>query len=207
MIRIYGRTSSINVRKVLWVCHELNIPYEQMAYGMGVASTHTPEYLAMNPNGLIPVIEDGDFVLWESNTICRYLANQYEGARLLPIEPKLRARVEQWVDWQATDLNSAWRYAFVSLIRKSPKHTDPVLLQESIDAWNQKMGILDAHLATTRGYVAGDGLTLADIVLGLSVNRWFLMPMARPELLHINAYYELLKTHAIFRELASNGTV
>lgn len=105
MLRILGKASSINVRKVLWACEELNLPFVREDWGSGFLSTHSTEFLALNPNGMVPVIEDGDWVLWESNTILRYLANAYGGAALYPTAPRERARVDQWMDWQATNLN------------------------------------------------------------------------------------------------------
>src|SRR3954468_18388562 len=103
-VRVLGQLSSINVRKVLWTCAELDLHFEHVE--------SDPQLLAKNPNRLVPVIQDGSFVLWESNTICRYLANRQARATLLPREPETRALVEQWMDWQATALNPAWRYSF-----------------------------------------------------------------------------------------------
>jgi glutathione S-transferase len=121
MLRVLGKASSINVRKVLWACAEMEIPFEREDWGSGFKSTHTVEFMALNPNAMVPVIQDGDFVLWESNTIIRYLANRYSGAEIYPLEALARARVDQWMDWQATDLNKSWSYAFMSLVRHSPE--------------------------------------------------------------------------------------
>ena len=112
------------MRKVLWLCTELGLPYEQELWGSGFKATQAPEFLALNPNALVPVIRDGDFVLWESNTICRYLAGKHGRTDLLPAEPAARARVEQWMDWMATELNTSWRHAFMGLVRKSPAFAD-----------------------------------------------------------------------------------
>ena len=124
-LRVLGRTSSINVRKVLWTCAELDLPFEHVE--------SDPALLARNPNAMVPVIQDGDFVLWESNAICRYLAGKQPRATLLPAEPEARALVEQWMDWQATELNTAWRYAFLALARKSAAHTDPAAIAASVE--------------------------------------------------------------------------
>lgn len=121
MLRILGKASSINVRKVLWTCTELGLPYQREDWGSGFQATDTPEFLALNPNAMVPVIVDGDFVLWESNSILRYLVNAHGGAHLYPAAPRARAAVDQWLDWQATDLNDAWRYPFMSLVRHSPR--------------------------------------------------------------------------------------
>ena len=182
MLKILGKASSINVRKVLWTCAELNLPFIREDWGAGFRPTSDPEFLALNPNGMVPVIEDGDFVLWESNSIIRYLAAQYGGDALYPANPKTRARVDQWIDWQATDLNRSWSYAFMALARHSPAHQDAASIDASRRAWAFYMGILDARLAATKAYVAGDAFTLADIAIGLSVNRWFATPFALPSL-------------------------
>ena len=205
MLEILGRSSSINVRKVLWLCVERELPYRQEAWGTGFRSTHTAEFLALNPNGLVPVIRDGAFVLWESNTICRYLAGKQGRDDLLPRDPASRAIVEQWMDWQATELNDAWRYAFMGLVRKSPKHDDPSLIDASIEQWNRHMTMLDARLEHTGAYVAGETFTLADICVGLSTHRWFATPIERPALAAVDAFYERLSERAGFREHGRNG--
>jgi glutathione S-transferase len=206
MLRILGKASSINVRKVLWTCAELELPFVREDWGSGFQSTQQPAFLAMNPNAMIPVIVDGDVVLWESNTICRYLAGRYgTGSGLLPAGPAARARVEQWMDWQATDLNNSWRYAFMALVRNSPAHTDQAQVDGSIAQWNRHMGILEGQLSKTGAYAAGADFSLADIVLGLSVNRWLSTPMARPDYPAIEAYAERLRQRPGCREFCMNG--
>jgi glutathione S-transferase len=206
MLRILGKASSINVRKVLWTCAELGIPFVREDWGAGCQSTQQPEFLTLNPNAMVPVIVDGDVVLWESNTICRYLAGRYgQDAALLPSEPTARARVEQWMDWQATDLNNAWRYAFMALARNSPAHTDAAQIDNSIAQWNRHMGILEGQLGKTGAYAAGDAYSLADVVLGLSVNRWMKTPIARPDYPAIAAYAERLQQRPGCREFCMNG--
>ena len=195
-LRIIGKASSINVRKVLWACDEIGLVYERQDQG--------PE-LALNPNGLVPVVVDGDFVLWESNTILRYLAGRYGATDLLPQEPRRRAEVEQWIDWQATDLNSSWRYAFMALVRRDPAFDDPRQIAASTTNWNRMMSILDDRLATTQACVAGAGFTLADIPIGLSVNRWLMTPIERPALPAVLAYYERLSTRPAFLKHGRNG--
>ena len=206
MLKILGRSSSINVRKVLWLCTELGIPFEQEPWGSEFRSTDAPEFLELNPNALVPVIRDGDFVLWESNTICRYLAASCCRADLLPVEPRERALVEQWMDWQATELNNSWRHAFMALVRRSPAYTDAAAIEASVAGWNRHMGILEAQLTRTGAYAAGAGFTLADIVLGLSVNRWLMTPMSRPRLPAVEAYYERLGERQGYRSYGRNGT-
>jgi glutathione S-transferase len=211
MLRILGKATSINVRKVLWTCAELDLPFAQEDYGSGFQPTDTPEFLALNPNGMVPVLIDGDgaggggTVLWESNTICRYLAGRYGQGRLLPADPAARARVEQWMDWQATELNNAWRYAFMSLVRGSPAHTDPVQVAAGVAGWNRHMGILERQLERTGAYVTGDAFSLADIVLGLSLNRWRSTPFAHPDLPAVAAWEGRLLERPGYRTHGANG--
>ena len=195
-LRILGKASSINVRKVLWTCEEIGIAYARADDG--------PE-LAQNPNGLVPVIVDGDFVLWESNSIIRYLANKSAAEALLPAEPRARAEVDRWIDWQATEFNSAWRYAFSAVVRRSPSFHDAREIEASKKRWTRMVEILDEQLARSGGHVAGAAFTLADIPIGLSVNRWFMTPIERPSFPHVEAYYERLSERAAFREHGRNG--
>jgi glutathione S-transferase len=206
MLNILGKSSSINVRKVLWLCAELDLPFHHEEWGSGSLSVETPEFRTLNPNAMVPVIRDGDFVLWESNAICRYLAAKHQRHDLLPPEPALRAIVEQWMDWQATELNNSWRYAFMALVRKSPAHTDPNAIEAGITAWNRHMAILEAQLSRTGAYVTGETFTLADIVLGLSTIRWFMTPIPHPAFPAINAYYERLSERPGYRLHGRNGT-
>lgn len=205
MLQVLGRPNSINVRKVLWLCAELDLPYEHAPWGVPELPLQSPEYLALNPNALVPVIRDGDFVLWESNTICRYLAAKHARTDLLPAEPAARARVEQWMDWMTTELNNAWRYAFQALVRKNPDYADPRAIEASIANWNRKMTLLDAQLQRTGAHVAGNAFTLADITVGLAVHRWFMTPMQRPALPMVEAYYERLSERPGFRAHGRNG--
>ena len=204
-LKILGKASSINVRKVLWTCDELHLAYEREDWGSGFASTHSPEFLKLNPNAQVPVIIDDAEVLWESNTICRYLAGKHHSSDLLPHEPAARARVEQWMDWQATELNPSWSYAFSALVRKDPEYQEAHRIAQGIRGWNQKMGILEQQLKATQAYVAGPGFTLADIVVGLSVNRWLMTPMDRPEYPAVDEYFQRLAQRPGFLKHGCNG--
>lgn len=205
MLRILGKASSINVRKVLWTCREIGLDYVREDWGSGFAPTDTPAFLAMNPNGLVPVIVDEDGALWESNTICRYLAGKHGCGDLLPAAPRERALVEKWMDWQATDLNASWRYPFMALVRRHPDFQDPAAIASGTGAWNANMAILDRQLATTGAFAAGTTFTLADVVLGLSVNRWAMTPLETPDLPAVAAYYDRLAERPGFREHGRNG--
>lgn len=207
MLTIYGRDNSINVRKVLWVCHELGIDFAREDWGIGFRSTREPEFLRMNPNAMVPAIDDGGFVLWESNSIIRYLAAQYGAAdsAFYPAAPQARARIDQWIDWQASDLNRQWSYVFMALVRKSPAHTDSSQIAASTEGWTTYMRVLEQQLQQTGAYVAGDHFTLADIPVGLSVNRWFGTPMVHADLPAVAAYYDRLSQREGFKLFGCNG--
>jgi glutathione S-transferase len=205
MVKILGKPVSINVRKVLWTCEELGVPHELEPWGAGYRDTDVPEFRALNPNAMVPVLVDGDVVLWESNTICRYLAGKHGRDDLLPRAPLARARVEQWMDWQGGDLNNSWRYAFMGLVRHSPAHQDAQALAAGVQSWNRHMAILDEQLRKTGAWAAGDAFTLADVVLGLSVNRWFMTPIERPALPAVAAYYDRLGERPGFAKHGRNG--
>ncbi|AIR63040.1 glutathione S-transferase [Cedecea neteri] len=205
MIRILGKRSSINVRKALWTCEESGLEYQQEDYGSGFRSVQSEEFLALNPNSLVPVLLDDDFVLWESNSICRYLARKAGRKDLLPSTPQEAADVERWMDWQATEFNTAWRYAFMALVRKDPRFQDANQIQESISAWTGCVQILNEQLQKTGAWVTGSQFTLADIVLGLSVNRWKMTPLAHPHMADIERWYSALNQRPAFRRHGNNG--
>ncbi|MGG5818439.1 glutathione S-transferase family protein [Falsiroseomonas sp. HW251] len=203
MLRVLGKASSINVRKVLWTCAETGVPYAREDWGSGFRALDDPAFLALNPNALVPVIVDEHGALTESNTICRYLAAKHGRTDLLPTAPRARAEVERWMDWQATELNAAWRGAFTGLVRKQP--VDPAVFAASEAEWNARMRVLDARLAATGAFVAGDGFTLADIVLGLSANRWRMTPIAHAALPAVEAWMARMQDRPGFREHCANG--
>src|SRR4028119_681470 len=164
---LLGRTSSINVRKVMWTAAEIGLSFKQEEeWGTPAASARKQELLRLNPNGLIPVWIDDCGSIWESNTICRYLVTTHHRRDLLPSEPFARANVERWMDWQASDLNGSWRYAFLALIRRDPPLPDGAQLTRSVKAWDGLVSVLDRRLGETQGFVAGADFTLADVVIG-----------------------------------------
>jgi glutathione S-transferase len=156
VLKILGEPSSINVRKVLWTCAELELPYQLEPWATPELPASAPEFLRLNPNGLVPVLVDHGEVLWESNTICRYLAGRYPGEhqRLLPQSAMARAQVEKWMDWQATELNTAWRYAFMALVRNSAAHADPTAIAASAREWNRLMVARPAQVARVQPRLA-----------------------------------------------------
>ncbi|MEM7796133.1 MAG: glutathione S-transferase [Cyanobacteria bacterium P01_C01_bin.118] len=205
MLRVLGKSTSINVRKVLWACTELSLAYELEHWGSEERDLSDAAFLDLNPNALVPVLIDDSFVLWESNSICRYLASCAKRWDLLPDEPKSRAHVEQWMDWQATELNTSWRFAFMSLVRKDPAYSDVAAVNASIHDWNRNMTLLERQLERSGDFVVGSDFTLADIVVGLSTHRWFSTPMERPTLPAVYAYYERLSQRQGFIQHGRNG--
>lgn len=206
MMKLYGKPTSINVRKVLWTLAELNMQAELIPCGSGFAPIDTAEFRQLNPNALVPVLQDGDFVLWESNSICRYLVRKSGHPSLLGSDLQQMAKVEQWMDWQAGELNPAWRYAFMALVRQHPDFTDPALITQSVQQWQQKLQILDAELGKTGAFICGKHFTLADILLGLSLNRWLQTPItARAELPQLAAYQQRLAQRPAAQQFCFNG--
>ncbi|UJW87217.1 glutathione S-transferase family protein [Devosia sp. SL43] len=190
MLKVLGRVTSINVRKVLWALDELALVYDREDWGLPLRDPKVPEFLALNPNGQVPVLVDDEFVLWESNAILIHLAEQ-EG-RLLPDQLGERALALQWLIWQATELNPPWGYALNALIRKTPGYDDPARIANSMARWGAKMDILEAQLARRDSFVAGDSFSIADIALGLSIHRWMMIPTEKKALPAIGAYYQRL---------------
>lgn len=204
-MRLLGQKDSINVRKVLWTCVELGLSPEREDWGGSNCTTLDPEFLSLNPNGLVPVLIDGDLVLTESNAICRYLALREGCSNLFPERPKQRAIVDAWMDWQTTELNSSWRAAFMGLVRRHAAFSDPALQSKSIEDWNAAMTLLNRSIGSGGPFVCGAIFTLADIVLALSTNRWEQTPMERPELPAVEAWMTVLATRPGFTEYCRNG--
>lgn len=194
MLNVLGRVTSINVRKVLWTLDELGLEYDRQDWGLPIRDPKVPEFLALNPNGQVPVLMEGEFVLWESNAILTYLAER-EGM-LLPQHLESRALVLQWLGWQAAELNAPWGYAVNALIRKTPGYDDAEKVAQSMRQWGAKMKILEGQLGKGTPFVVGDEFTIADIALGLSIHRWMSIPAEKPDFPAVRAYYEQLLRRA-----------
>ena len=192
MLKIWGRLTSVNVQKVVWCADELGLAYERIEAGGKYGIVTTPQYLAMNPNALIPVIEDDGFVLWESNAIVRYLAARHGAGTLWSSDAKLRADADRWMDWQTTTFNPAIGPAFWQLIRTAPEKRDAVVIETARVSGEKYLAVLDAHLAT-RDFVAGSTFTMGDIPLGCSVDRWMKLPLARASHPHVERWYQALR--------------
>jgi glutathione S-transferase len=191
VLRIWGRSNSINVQKVLWCCEELDIRYQRVDVGGPFGGNREPEYLRLNPNGLVPTISDGGFVLWESNVIVRYLAARHGMGTLCPDDLAERADADRWMDWQMGTLWSSLRPAFVGLIRTPPEKRDRADIATAISRTTENLAMLDAHLAA-RDYVTGTVFTMADIPLGVTAYRWFNLEIEQPPMPNLEAWYERL---------------
>ncbi len=197
MLKIWGRLSSINVQKVVVCANALGLAYERIDAGLAYGIVDTPAYKAKNPNSLVPTIEDGDFVLWESNAIVRYLSHQYGHGTLWPADPRAAADADRWMDWQATTLTPAMTDAFVQLVRTPAERRDAALVAASIARSEPRIAILDAHLQRRR-FVTRDSLTMADIPLACAAHRWLGLPCDKPRHPHVERWYALLQERPAF---------
>jgi len=204
MLKVYGRANSINVRKVLWMLDELGLEYQREDWGRGFRPTDDPEFQKINPVGVVPVIDDDDFRLRESNTIVRYLADKHGRADLFPTETKARATIEAWMDWASTDFANGMRPVFHALVVKNPAFANQV--DAGVKEWSRQMGVLDTHLSAQGPYVMGQNFTIGDIPAGLVVNRWFSIPFQKPEFKSVSAYYDRLAQRPPYRAHGRNGT-
>jgi glutathione S-transferase len=187
-IHIWGRLTSLNVRKVVWAAQETGVAFTRSDAGMAFGVVKTPEYLAMNPNALVPTLQDGDLVLWESNVIVRYLCAKYGNAELYPDDLAVRFNAERWMDWQQTTLNPGGGGAFMQFIRTPADKRDPAVIAKSVAATEPPMAQLNAHLAD-RAYVGGGHFSMADIPVACDVHRWFGLPQPRPEWPHLERWF------------------
>lgn len=190
MLKIWGRASSSNVQKVLWAADELGLPYERIDVGGRFGGNDTPEYRAMNPNGLIPVVQDSDGSLhWESNSVVRYLAARYdaEGRGLWRADPVARSQADRWMDWATSLLGEPMRVLFWGFVR-DPVQADLNAMTKAEDQAATYWARLDAHLAN-RAFVAGDRLTMGDIPAAIQLQRWLAFPITRPHLPHLLAWH------------------
>jgi glutathione S-transferase len=201
MLKIWGRLSSINVRKVVLAARWMDLEFERIDAGREYGIVRTPEYLGRNPNGLVPLMEDGDFQLWESNVIVRYLCAKHSPGVLYPQDLPTRFDAERWMDWQQTTLNPAGREAFIQLIRTPVEKRDAKALAQSVAATQPLLDVLDRHLAQ-RPYMAGATFTMADIPIACEMHRWLGLPMAHPARPHLDAWYQ-----DILGQAASRGVL
>lgn len=189
MLKLWGRISSINVRKVVFTAQLLELPFERVDAGAAFGITKTPEYLAQNPNALVPLLDEGDFTLWESNVIVRYLCAKHPQGGLYPQELRARFEAERWMDWQQTTLNPAGREAFIQLVRTAQDQRRPEAIAASVAATEPLLAMLDAQLAR-QAYIAGERLTMADIPIACEMHRWWGLPLQHPDHPNLRRWYE-----------------
>jgi glutathione S-transferase len=192
-ITIWGRANSVNVQKVLWCLRELDLAYERVDAGMAFGKNDEPAYLAMNPNGRVPTLVEDDFVLWESNSIMRYLvlAHRPQSA-LYPQVARVRASVDRWLDWTLSTLQPVDRPVFWALVRTPVEQRDMAAIQKDANAEAAQWRIVDAHLAARR-FIEGDEFTLADIALGAYARRWFgVEGISKPQLKNLERWFAQL---------------
>lgn len=204
MLTIWGRNNSTNVKKVLWCAEEIGLAYEWIPAGGSFGLTADPEYRALNPTGLVPTIRDGDFVLWESNAIVRYLSGRYADGTLAPSEPTVRAAADRWMDFATSSLAGPFRDVFWGTVRTPPEKRDLA----AIDAGREKCGallaIVDQALSRQR-WLSGTEFGMGDIPLGCLAYGWFEMPIERPDLPHLAAWYERLRERPAYQKAVMIG--
>jgi len=191
MLHLWGRTSSINVRKVVWAVQELELTVQRTDAGGQFGLVREDDYLGRNPNGLVPLLEDGEVRLWESNVIVRYLCARYAPDRLYPEALPARFDAERWMDWQQTTFNQAARIAFLQLIRTPAEQRDDAAIAASVAATEPLLDLLDAHLAG-RAYLAGDNFTMADIPVACEIHRWYGLPLERRGWPNVERWFKTL---------------
>lgn len=187
MLHIWGRLSSINVRKVVWAAQETGVPFTRTDAGLTFGVVKTFDYLRLNPNAQVPTLQDGELVLWESNVIVRYLCARY-APHLYPQELAARFDAERWMDWQQTSLNPAGSPAFIQWFRTAPEQRDQSVITKSVATMTPLLLLLDQHLSQ-RAYMGGDSFGMADIPVACDIHRWFGLPQTRPELPHLERWY------------------
>ena len=198
MLKIWGRVNSINVQKVMWAVAELGLPHERTDAGGAFGGLDTASYKSINPNSRVPTIDDNGVIVWESNTVVRYLAARYGAGKLWPVDPGHRSEADRWMDWQQTTIAPDMFPVFWGLIRTPPEQRDLGLIAASAERLGQAMTILDGHLAD-RPFVAGDALTMGDIPVGCACWRYANLDVPRPDLPNIAAFRTRLESRAGYR--------
>jgi glutathione S-transferase len=199
MIRIWGRSTSSNVQKVMWAIGELDLPHERIDIGGSFGKNNEPAYLAMNPNGLVPTLEEDGFFLWESNSIVRYLAAKHGAGRLEPADLRARARANSWMDWQLSVASPAITGMFWGLIRTPPEKRDHAAIDASRTRTTAAMGILDAQLAKT-AFLAGDALSMGDIPAAVMAYRFRRLVPERARLDHLERWFGGIEARPAFKQ-------
>jgi glutathione S-transferase len=200
MLKIWGRRNSFNVQKVMWMVGELNIPHEHFSAGGGFGGLDTKEFLAKNPHGRIPVIDDDGNIVWESHTILRYLAARYGNEQFLSNDAAERSEYERWMDWMQTSLQPAFlNDVFWAFYRTPENERDSRIVNRGVEQCAKHFRLLDRWL-DGRAFMLGTKLSLADIALGTCLFRYFTIDIARPSVPNVEGWYERLKEREAYRE-------
>ena len=200
MLKVWGRKTSVNVQKVMWAVGELGLPHERIDAGAAFGKLDTPEFGAMNPNRLVPVLDDDGFILWESSAIVRYLSEQYGRGKLAPEGRHSYARADQWMEWSITELyRDIIAVCFLGLIRTPAKDRDTAGIAAAAKRIGDKLAILDRQL-DGRAFICGDQLTMADIAVGTMMYRYFNLPIERPALGNVEHWYGRLSARKPYQE-------
>jgi glutathione S-transferase len=198
-ITLWGRKTSINVQKVVWALEEVGVAYDHVEVGGRFGGLNEPAYRAMNPNGLVPTLQDGNLTLWESHAIVRYLSAQYADGLLFPLDPAKRAIVDQWTDWTATTFQPAWIGVFWGFYRTKPTNRDVAANEKHLKESLRLFGILDARLASFP-FLAGQDITYADIVAGAALYRWTTMGIEPGDFSSVAAWHKRLEQRPGYRK-------
>lgn len=198
MLKIWGRANSINVQKVLWTCAETGTPFERIDAGMQFGVNNTPEYKARNPNGLVPLIDDDGFVLWESHAIVRYLARKHGLGTLCPADPCAAADADRWMEWFSTTLWNHMKPIFWNLVRTPPEKRNLAVVEDNRAQLAAYLAMADTHLKTSP-HLAGAGFTMADIPLAVLCHRWYGVPIERPALPHLERWFRTVSARPGFQ--------
>mgnify|MGYP002719141317 CR=1 FL=1 len=198
MLKIWGRKNSSNVRKALWCAEELGLDYEAIDAGGAFGVVDTPQYRALNPNGRVPMIEDGDFVLWESNTIVRYLCAK-SASDFCPSVLQARASAEKWMDWTTSTLADPFKAVFWGILRTPAEKQNWDSINAGRQACIDALNTVDQALAE-QPYLSGQHFGMGDIPLGCFAYAWFEMPIERPAMPHLEAWYQRLKDRPAYRK-------
>ncbi|WP_207004491.1 glutathione S-transferase family protein [Trinickia mobilis] len=198
-LTVLGRSNSSNVQKVMWLLGELEQPCTRVDFGGEFGGNNDADYLAKNPNGVVPTLIHGDIVVWESNTILRYLANHLRADSLYGDDPVSRSYVERWMDWQLSTLGPANRVLFQSIVRTPPEQRRQKVIAEASDQNARLFALLDHFLAQSE-YLAGASFSIADIAVGPLAHRWFALPVERPLHHNVERWYGLLCKREAFEK-------
>jgi len=200
MLQLWGNADSVNVQKILWCCEELGLAYQRIDAGRHFGVVNTPEFRRLNPNGLVPTIDDEGFLLWESNTILRYLAAKHAPGTLWPTDVQQRALADRWMDWANSTLWPTMVPLFRAFMRTPEAQRDAAAIEAVRLETVEELTIIDAQLARS-AFVGGDAFTMGDIAVGCAVWRWMALPVERPPLPNLQRWFDALAARPAYRRV------